>query len=189
MKMLNRFFLIFIACFQSLFFVQVLTGANNMYPNADISSNKTDAFVKKAYKKLEKKYNIFICGIGGGVRDKTWLVNLSFTRRGPPLTEIEARKLVVAITEDFLAMINKEEKLIPYMENYPFTTNNVSIAVFSEKKNGEDYCHPYISIASASRGNFMLISYDSENPMKKITDIYETYEETLAILAKEKQNQ
>jgi hypothetical protein len=185
----DKFLLILVVCIQTMFLAHA-HARNPKYPNAEVSCDNVKAFVAKAAKKLEKKYNIDLCGIGSGVRDKVWLVNLSFNKYGLPLSEMEARKLIIAITQNFLDLINQEEKIRPYLENYPFTSKNVKIALFNYTENAGNHYHPWITSSSMSKGKTLFMSFDPGMiPLRLHDEIYETYEESLAIIAKEKQDQ
>ena len=67
-------------------------------------------FNGKIGRELGKKYKISPIGSGGGATPEgIWLMCLSFQRVGKPLTEKEARKLIINCINDLLIAVNENK--------------------------------------------------------------------------------
>jgi hypothetical protein len=99
--------------------------------NRNISSDLSDegrmlyGFIAKEGKYIGKKYNMSQASIGGGVNNGIWLMSLDFQRYGSPLTEEEARELIISSLDDFIAEVNRDEQIRPFLKDYPFTAKNI----------------------------------------------------------------
>ena len=144
-------------------------------------------FVNREGKLIGKKYDMLYCGVGGGGAGKggIWLMSLSFHRYGLPLTEEEARKLIISCLDDFLTSVNKEEQIKPFLKNYPFTPENIDLGIVNYKADRQDVYHPYISTVAARRGRICFYTEEESRPFTYKSKKYETYEEAIAILQQE----
>ena len=98
----------------------------------------------------------------GGAEDKE---NLGMTRQlsasfkiNSELTVPIARKLIVEVTDEFLRMINADEKLRQYLSPYPFTAKNVDVAIFGINPNNRDDRLLYVSLYDT------FVAYRKDNP-------------------------
>ncbi|MFA6502133.1 MAG: hypothetical protein WCT85_05025, partial [Parachlamydiales bacterium] len=84
------------------------------------------------------------------------------------------RELIVYCAEEFLKNINSDEKIRPYLKNYPFVSKNIEVSVYPQNKNN---LTDKLEIISFSHGN---IRYYIRDENKKLIIIHaETYEEAL----------
>ena len=115
-----------------IFILCVFCGCSS--PDANLSERE-----KLGYEKISdfgekvKTKGLKLVGFGGA-EDKE---NLGMTRQlsasfkiNSELTVPIARKLIVEVTDEFLRMINADEKLRQYLSPYPFTAKNVDVAIF-----------------------------------------------------------
>lgn len=141
---------------------------------------------RQAVKKLSAKYKMDCIGTGGGNKDgQVRMSSLSFIKP-KPLDKEEARRLIVACTQEYLQMINDNEELRPALLHYPFTERDVELTIFSTYPDGHDVYHPIIGVVSSEHGK---ISYQTNDPDKKHAyklDEEEPFAEALKILALEK---
>ncbi len=146
------------------------------------------SFINQQGQMIGKKYNMKPCASGLGGRIKTSMMALSFDKCGDPLTEEEARQLIVNCVDDFLEAANAEEKLKPFLANYPLTAKNLDLTIFSRDKDQKIHYFPHIAVFFDSKGK---IGFLTEHPSTKSgyhTEKYETYEESVAILKGENQH-
>jgi hypothetical protein len=144
------------------------------------------SFVAKTGNKLEKKYGMSPCGIGGGAKeDGIWLMALSFDRYGDPLTEAEARKLIINCVDDFLEAVNNDEQLKPFLKEYPFTAKNLDLTIYNYDKGQVLNYFPYIAIVTNSEGKVGFFTENASTKYGYYTKKYETYDEAIAILKRE----
>jgi len=88
---------------------------------------------------------------------------------------------LVDSVEEYLSAINSNEKIRPYLHNYPFTAKNVEIVIYFHNPNGSNVASGKISIAAAKRGKVICyIDYPEKYTIKTIHE--ETYEEALKLV-------
>ena len=102
-----------------------------------------------------------------------------------PLAIEAFRSLLLYAVEEYLAAINGNEEVRPYLHNYPFTPNNVEISIFLRNRDGSSLPPGEIYLATARRGEFVYFSDDME-AIKQGKDLLkkvhvETFEEAVQI--------
>jgi hypothetical protein len=133
----------------------------------------------KVGKKLSKKHQMDLIGIGGGMIKTVNLICLSF-QIDHPLERGEARYLVVDCVEELLNAINNNEEVRPYLKNYPFTTKNVQIAIFSINPDRSDVYDPYITVASINESDKIYYRTSDSITNRYKHEYTEPYEEARA---------
>lgn len=172
-------FLIFIACI-----IGWIAYGSHGSPADTLSHQR----INKTGKRLEKKYNMSISAIGGASKGGIWLIDVGFDRLGDPMTIEEGRRAIVDCVQEYLKDINTDEALRPYLKVYPFTIDNLHIAIFHGAKDGGLVFDPILELIAADEFGVVYKTRDPDN-IYKYKNIYkETYEEALAILQKEKEN-
>ena len=80
-------------------------------------------------KKLQKKYQLNFIGIGKGRnKEEEQIFALSFNYN-EPLNISNGREIMVGSIKQFLADINNNILLRPFLEKYPFTEKNIEIRI------------------------------------------------------------
>jgi len=144
-------------------------------------------FINSEGKRLGKKYNMIQCCNGLAGMDKVERIAISFNRYGIPLTEEEARILIIDCVEDFLKAINKDEKLKVFLRDYPFTAKNIDMAIYNFDKDNKGDLYPSIAVVSNYEGKIGYFT-NIKSKLSYHTKKYESFEEAVAILKKEKTN-
>ena len=144
-------------------------------------------FIDREAKKLGAKYGMEHCGTGGGGRDGIWLMSLSFQRFGSHLNEEDARKLIINCSNDFIESINNDETIRPFLKIYPFSAKNIDLTIYNYQENGRWIYYPDIFIENNAEGKIAFYTKDESEKYGYKTEKYETYEEAVAILKKEKE--
>jgi len=163
-----------------------LTTDQNMYQEPSVHDKALYDFIAKMGSKFEKKYKISLIGRGGGATPEgIWLMCVSFEREDEPLTEEEARKLIIHCVDDFLSAVNSDEKLKPFLKEYPFTPKNLELTIFNYNKSRILHCFPSIAVVKDLRGKIGFFTEDPSTKPRYHTKKYETYEESVAILKNE----
>lgn len=142
-------------------------------------------FLNRQGKILGTKYHMRQCATGLGGMDKLWMMALSFERYGEPLTENEARKLIINCIDDFLAAVNNDEQIKPLLQDYPFTAKNLEMEIFNYDKDRILHRFPYIGIVMDSTGEIGFLTKEKSAQYGYYTEKYETYDEAVAILKSE----
>ncbi|CDZ80232.1 hypothetical protein BN1013_00739 [Candidatus Rubidus massiliensis] len=155
-----------------------------------IEEKNFDRVMKEGISYIEKKYKLETMGIGGGIpKGLVENFNISFQHKG--ILDIdELRALILNIAKDFLAIVNSDEKIRPFLAKYPFTDEGLSLRIFVHDKNGYELEHPFFSISClcGSEIRYETLKKLSSSPYPKtITRKTESYNEAVKIL-QEQQN-
>ncbi len=128
----------------------------------------------------EKKYDLECIGTGGRFAYTVAGINISFVAYRKGTTE-EARTLEVKMIETLLSRINADEKVRPFLSEYPFKSKDLHISIAFQKKDGTYYGGESIVYVSHIKNKLF---YDIEDPKtKKLVDILEEpYEDALKIV-------
>jgi len=130
---------------------------------------------------LIKRYNMRTLGFTGGMMGSIYLIGLEFEIQGP-LSKERLREIVVDCVEEFLAPINANEEIRPYLRNYPFTEKEIKIKLFVVDLSRKDVYEPYFMIASAFDGKVYYKSKDKNLKYGYTQDIEEDYQTALKIV-------
>lgn len=146
---------------------------------------RSDKITEEVKTKLSKRYNMQLIGITGGMTDCVNELGLSFQIRGPIAKDI-LRKMLVDCVQEFLAPINADEKLRPFLKNYPITPKEIMIEIYIVNDRGGNVYDPEISVAVAKRGRLRYHTEDENDRFsyKKVTE--EDYEIARKIVQEEK---
>ena len=155
----------------------------NMYTEPSIHGKALYGFIAKMGRELGKKYKMSPIGPGGGATPEgIWLMMLSFEREGNPLTEGEARQLIIDCVDDFLNAVNNDRELKPFLKIYPFTAKNLRLTIFNYDKKRVLHYFPSIAVVTSSKGEIGYLTEDPSTIQGYHTEKYETHEEAVAIL-------
>ncbi|MBI3259664.1 MAG: hypothetical protein HYZ54_09350 [Ignavibacteriae bacterium] len=173
---MKRFIIILILTVLS---ISALYFYNNPPPrNYERFANKITANVAK---KLKEEHDLHLVGIGGRMMYSVEMMSMRFDYYHQ-ITLEEARKLLVIAIKEYLSAINSDEKIRPYLKEYPFTAKNVEIGIFILQSNGSKV--PPDKIYYISNMDDILSYYIAkQNGFSTRTAICEeSYEEALQLL-------
>jgi hypothetical protein len=80
-----------------------------------------------------------------------------------PMSQEQLRPILVDCINELLSLVNSSDCLKPYLFHYPFTPDNIDIAIFIEDRNGGQPRYPNINLAE-NRGSELI--YSARNPEK-----------------------
>ena len=162
------------------FYVYGTKFVNSQYVSPDyvLMADKTTADVAS---KLSKRYNMAVVGVGGGMIERVNVVGLCFQILGP-LSKERLREIVVDCVEEFLASINANEPLRPFLKNYPFTSKEIRIEIFVVDANRRHVYFPEIMIAAQYEDEIVYRTIDKENELNYKSSEFEDYETALEIV-------
>jgi hypothetical protein len=134
----------------------------------------------KTLAQLKRDTELYPCGIGSGMMDQIRMLALSFNY----FKEVDiakARELLMTVGVLFLKTINGNEKIRPFLQNYPFKPENIQIRIFLHKPNGLKPEPDKLTVASLISGKlkYKITSSETEH---LITVYEETYPEAAAKL-------
>jgi hypothetical protein len=88
-----------------------------------------------SYAKEQKKNGIYLEAKGGAMMDNIKLFDISFISPKMNVSDEEAVQQLAALCENFIKKINEDEKIRPYLKNYPITLNNLLFSIsYRDKK-------------------------------------------------------
>lgn len=172
---------------QSLFSI-ILIIIFSSFSLRSLTKNDKSQVVELAYnirddvaKKQSKKYNMIVQSEGIEVpNDVLNLLSLGFQIQGP-LSKDELQRILIDCVSEFLCLVNSNEKIRPYLKNYPFTPQNIRVSLFVNDPGGGEVSPPHISIASASRNVLYFRIKDFSEPYNYVTE-EEPYKDALKLL-------
>jgi hypothetical protein len=132
-------------------------------------------------KRLSQRYNMRVVGMGGGLANRVNMLGLSFQIQGA-LTKEQLRKILIDCEETFLATINENEQIRPFLKNFPFTPKEIEIEIFLVDRTGREVFHPDISTAVAKHGELTYSTVDRNNTFVYKDEEVEAYGEALKLV-------
>ena len=131
----------------------------------------------KAARALELEKNLVLSGVGSQMMDQIKMIALSFDYFGP-VDEEKARELLLAATNELISVVNEDERIRPYLHNYPFGPKNVEIRIFIRNADGSKLSSDKLSVISALDG---ILDYEVDDPKNVLftSILQETYEEAM----------
>lgn len=130
-------------------------------------------------KNLCQKHRMSLIGEGGGMMGSVYIISLSF-EVNRLMDRDEARERIVDCVEELLSAVNQSKEIRPYLKNYPFTVENVDMAIFIKDKNGRSVYDPNICVVSVYQSNEITFSTNEPNQYKYKNEYCESYQEALA---------
>jgi hypothetical protein len=130
----------------------------------------------KVAKKLMDDHQLRLAGVGSQMMDQIKMIALSFSYSSPVDLE-KARELLLVATDELVNAVNVDERIRPYLDNYPFEPKNVEIRIFLKNADGSLPSPEKLSVISALDGVF---DYEVDDPRKSVlfTIVHtETYQE------------
>lgn len=173
--------------FIGLTIILLITSEKDLKAGLSKSDKIFYGFIEREGDIIGKKYQMNLSGVGGGIdKEGIWLVSPHFKRMGFELSEEEARKLIISCVNDYLLVVNSDEKIRPFLKVYPFGPENIDITIFNSKIDGKKIYDPYIGVISAVKGRISYKTNDKTNDLKYKSKKHEFYEESIAILGNSK---
>lgn len=165
------------------FFIASLTVSFDFFKSKkqrdyEVIANEITASVAK---KLTKKHKMDLIGEGGGMMGSIYMIGLSF-QIDHPLERSEARERILDCVEELLTAFNSNQEVRPFLKNYPFTTENVQVAIFSVTKDGREVYDPYIAVVSVDQNNYITFRTEEPNNKSYKNRHKEPYAEALSML-------
>lgn len=139
-----------------------------------------DKITEKTAKKLKDEKGLVLVGIGGQMMNDIQKMMMGFNFY--KVVDMDtARQLLVDSVEEYLSDINANNKIRPYLHNYPFTPQNVEIVIYFYNPDGSKVPNGKLKIAEASRDK---IIYYVDCPEKHAIKVLheETYQEAVEII-------
>jgi len=140
-----------------------------------------DAILAAYQREMFKDYRFEFDRVGGKILDGVEEVVVRLICFQPTNLE-KARELQIIATERLLNLINSNEKLRPYIKDYPLTLNNLKVSVLFRKKNYFPYFNGSMERASQEGDQ---ICYYQEIPEDKNSKVFVSRPRETPLYAKE----
>ncbi len=137
----------------------------------------TNRIMMKVARQITTEKELYLVGTGGQMMNEIQMLALSF-QGFRDVSLDEARELIVYAVETFVNEVNRNEKVRPYLANYPFIAKNVEISLLFFKPDYSEVDVPNISFIVTRRGcikyYYGMPEFNIKNPC-----LIESYEEAL----------
>jgi len=133
---------------------------------------------------MRKEHRFECCSMGGKLTDHVEEIGARFTvvQRA---TQEQARKLVVLATDRLLEAINRDEKLRPFLAEYPFPASRVKMRISFVKKNYYSYSDGSVesAVLEDNEISYLKLPLEEESPYfakESYQEASELYKETFS---------
>ncbi len=140
----------------------------------------------KILEKYSKKYGLIVTGILDGMPERVINEVGVYFCIYQVISKEKARQIVVECAQDFIKELNEYPQLKPYYKSYPLSPKNIDVSLFMHHPDGKSTSYPDLCVVSASLGSVAFKTNDPENVNKYKTREYETFEEAVALVNKQK---
>lgn len=168
----------------SLLAVLVISGCDSSHIHYPPSRKESLAnqVTNEAFVQLKKEKKLHPFGMGGQMMDQIKKLTWAFLYY-EELNIEDARRLLIESGDVILGIVNRNDEIIPYLQNYPFKPENVQIEIYLKKPDGSDFSHDKLCVITMRRG---VLDYSATNPEtdRLLTVLEESYEEAVAKLNK-----
>ena len=156
--------------------ISFLLAADGEQLDGQEAGRALDEVVRAFEKKMEGKFGLVCCKGGGSMPYDIQRIDIGFeTPKSASLDE--ARKVGVFFMEQFLSMINSDEKVRPYLREYPFTSKRVFMTLSFRQQSGKEL---YVSLVKNE-----IVYKTCDGPLSKFVEILrEPYEEAVKMVRK-----
>lgn len=110
-----------------------------------------------------------------------YMIGLTFQIHHP-MDRNEARMRIVDCVEELIKAVNENIEIRPFLKDYPFTTKNVHVAIFTNYPNGKEVFDPYIRVVSIYKSDDIYFSTKEPNKIPYKNRYRESYKEALALV-------
>lgn len=154
--------------------------------NKDLPPEYNIAFeiIQKTRKSFKEKYDLNLIGIGYSGNESVFsTLRIDFTSTFA-FDKHESRELIFKCVDEFLQKINESEELRPFLVQYPFSYENVEMAIFffANKDFKQSVPYPNICVITLTDGMVRFCTEDESDPYVYKSVEKESYKESLLIL-------
>lgn len=139
----------------------------------DNSQVKKNNFLQRSINPEIQKYWNLSGGMNGGILSPNLKkINFGYWSSLTPTKE-EARKLYLEISEYILFVYNCDEKIRPFLDNYPYLPTNIGLTIFFPKNSSSS---ENIDAVSGFK-DWVTYTFGNDQELKKIKIEYEKFDE------------
>ncbi len=153
--------------------------ANSKIPKNELSVSD---LLNKIAGSLEQKYHMQVVGIAISMpRGVVKELGLDFQIQGP-LSREDIRKILVYSAQEFLALVNADKVIKPYLQNQLFEIKDIDISLFMINSRDQGLDDPYIGIAGIANGRLIYKKLLTTDVPSIKSEFEESYEEAIQAL-------
>ena len=140
--------------------------------------------IKETNQKLNAKYHINLASVGRSHKDlKVKSLTIDFNRFSGPVSKEDGRRMIIDCVEEYLKRINQKESLRPFLFQYPFSHENLTIMITHWNKDKTMLFDPDIDTFILFSDTLLYYTTDPETKNFK-TKTKETYKEAKSLIKK-----
>jgi hypothetical protein len=113
-----------------------------------------------SYAKEQKKNGIHLEAKGGAMMDNIKLFDISFISPKMDVSDEEAIRQITALCEGFIKKINADEKIRPYLRDYPITQQNLLFSISYHDKHYDFPSSEFTALVGAGNNNVYCAHWD-----------------------------
>lgn len=152
-----------------------------LFPSTSKYERISDEIVAETSKEIISSHNLFLIGTGGAMMHDVEMLAISFGTK-ECLDIQRGRKIVCECAKQLINNVNINEKVRPYLHNFPFTEKNVRIIIFCQDEKDNTPSSPQVGVISLDNGT---IRYKFFQKGEKTKEEKETFSEAEKILQKQ----
>jgi hypothetical protein len=147
--------------------------------HSDLADEQMSIYSKKAY----QEKGIVLEGSGGSMMNDIKVFTLSFNCYDHLNLE-QTRVLMVQIVDEFLQQVNGNEKIRPYLHDYPLTVKNISLMMGFRDHRDQPPPREYIALSYTHQDKIFYSHLDAPNfTSSKFCDRYrESFNDAVKIV-------
>ena len=131
-------------------------------------------------RQVEKEFNVSCIGTGGGMPHDVEVIAVDFMSYEVGTVE-KAREFIVKTTEKFLTMINENEKIRPFLREYPFKANRAEVSI-AYRRRSDNGGRKDGSVIHAFQGRNRIFYYIEKEDGQREKVNEESYDDALKIV-------
>jgi hypothetical protein len=140
----------------------------------------SDKIVNAYIKDVKYRYGFHLDGSGGSMMNDITVIRLMFSSINTVKLD-QARIIFVDSVENLLNRVNSDEKIRPYLHNFPFTIDNIQLDIGFLKPGGKFVDGEFIATISLIKGKIFYGHYNMSKD--RLENLYsEPYEEAIKIV-------
>lgn len=146
--------------------------------HSDLADEQMSCYAKKAY----QEKGIVLEGSGGAMMNDIKEFAMSFNCYDHLNLE-QTRILMVKVVDEFLQQVNANEKIRPYLHNYPLTVKNVSLMIGFRNHQNQRPPKEYIALAYTHENSIYYSRWEAKLESSKFCDRYrESFNDAVKIV-------
>ncbi len=137
--------------------------------------------IKSFAKDINNEFGLVCIGSGGKMPYDVEEIGIDFMSYHRATID-EARKLEITVTEKFLNAINSNEKIRPFLREYPFTVSRAQVSISFHQPDKRRYSDGSVAFVFQVKDTIFYRSFD-EHSSQLIPLHKEPYDEALKIVS------